>query len=176
MVIEGQQRNVCSRKYCLNCSPWGARNTRTLERARGLERVAHTLPESKRCPRCGIEKPIADFYLRPGGERSHHWCKICNNEHRKARFREDRRAALDHYGHGDPRCACCGEALFEFLALDHVNNDGGAHRRQLGVTGGAGFYAWLRKTGYTYDGLVVACHNCNLARAMYGRCPHNTAP
>jgi len=71
---------------------------------------------------------------------------------------------------------CCGERHIEFLGLDHINDDGAAHRRDLGIGGGSSFYAWLRKTGYTYVGLVVACHNCNQARAMYGKCPHKLAP
>jgi hypothetical protein len=100
---------------------------------------------------------------------------MCNNEHRKKRFREDRLAALAHYSPGDFRCACCGERALEFLGLDHVKDDGAAHRREIGVVGGGQFYSWLRKTGYTYRDLVVACHNCNQARAMYGKCPH-TAP
>ena len=65
-----------------------------------------------------------------------------------------------------------GESRIEFLGLDHINDDGAAHRRELGIRGGVHFYSWLRKTGYTYEALVVACHNCNMARAMYGRCPH----
>jgi hypothetical protein len=36
----------------------------------------------------------------------------------------------------------------------------------LGIAGGGQFYAWLRKTRYVYDGLVVSCHNCNQARAV----------
>jgi hypothetical protein len=93
-----------------------------------------------------------------------------------ARFREDRYQALLHYGHGDMYCRCCGERQIEFLALDHINNDGGAHRRAIGKSGGSAFYAWLRTTGYTYASLLVACHNCNLARAWYGQCPHQKPP
>jgi hypothetical protein len=91
---------------------------------------------------------------------------------RKARFREDRIRALLHHSRGDIKCSCCSERTIEFLGLDHVNDDGAAHRRALGAHGGRHFYSWLRKTGYNYDGLVVACHNCNMARALYGRCPH----
>jgi hypothetical protein len=143
---------------------------------RRLERLPRDPLERKTCPQCHLEKPIAEFYLSPGGDRSHAWCKVCNNEHRKARFRDDRRAALLHYSGGVPRCICCGEEHIEFLALDHINDDGAAHRRELGVGGGGQFYSWLRKTGYTYEGVVVACHNCNMARAMYGNCPHLMAP
>jgi hypothetical protein len=163
-IIEGQNRNLANRRYCLTCSPWGLHNVRR------LERVPREPLERKKCPRCHLEKPIREFYLRREGTQSHAWCKQCNLAHRKARFREDRLAALTHYGHGDVRCVCCGERHIEFLGLDHINDDGAAHRREIG--GGVHFYTWLRKSGYTYEHLVVACHNCNMARAMYGRCPH----
>ena len=177
--IDGKPRNLKNRKYCLECSPWGSHNTRQLESSPS----PRTVPpgpwcealQPKRCPRCGVEKPSSGFYLQSDGRRSFSWCRECNNRHRIARFREDRYLALAHYGRGDIRCRCCGESNVEFLALDHVNNDGGEHRRAIGKKGGNSFYAWLRKTGYTYEHLVVACHNCNLARAMYGECPHQTA-
>jgi hypothetical protein len=129
-----------------------------------------------RCSRCKQLKPIAEFYRRKDGYRPHAWCKPWNLEHRKARFRADRYAALRHYsGGGEIKCVCCGESRLEFLGLDHINNDGAAHRRSMGIHGRAGgthFYTQLRLTGYTYRDLVVACFNCNMARAFYGRCPH----
>ena len=169
-TVGGVRRNLSSRNYCLECSPRGKHNNRRL----------HALPEldraPKRCTRCGVEKPVEDFYLRPDGRRSHSWCKLCNTDHRKARFRQDRLQALEHCSGGDIQCVCCGERRIEFLALDHVTNDGAAHRRTVGAFGGRPFYSWLRRTRYTYDALVVACHNCNVARAMYGQCPHQAKP
>lgn len=169
VTIDGAVHNVSNRLYCLACSPFGHHNVRKLERL-PLDPL-----ERKCCPRCRQEKPIEAFYLRTGGTRSHAWCKVCNTEHRKSRFREDRLAALLHYSRGDLRCVCCGERTVEFLGLDHVNNDGAAHRREIGY-GSRPLYTWLRKTGYTYRGLVVSCHNCNMARAMYGECPHTGRP
>jgi hypothetical protein len=40
-------------------------------------------------------------------------------------------------------CVCCGEEMFQFLALDHINGGGHAHRKE---TGGGGFYSWLAAT------------------------------
>jgi hypothetical protein len=176
--IDGSRpRNLSNRKYCFACSPRGTHNTRVLEDS---TRVRAALPPdtspTKTCPRCRTERPNADFYLRPDGHRSYSWCRPCNNQHRIARFRQDRYQALFHYSGGDIRCACCGERTIEFLALDHVNNDGAAHRRELRTEGGGRFYAWLRRTGYSYTSLAVSCHNCNIARSFYGRCPHQTPP
>lgn len=97
--INGGVRNLASRKYCLTCSPWGQHNVRK------LEKLPPTF-EHKVCPRCRQDKPAVEFYLRGSGNRSHAWCKVCNNEHRKARFRQDRLAALLHYSGGDLRCNC----------------------------------------------------------------------
>jgi hypothetical protein len=127
------------------------------------------------CSRCKQVKPLSEFYRRADGRRPHSWCKACNLEHRKGRFRQDRLSALLHYSGGDIKCVCCGERNIDFLTLDHVNNDGAAHRRSMGAAkvGGQSFYARLRVAGYTYRDLVVACFNCNMARALHGgRCPH----
>jgi hypothetical protein len=119
-----------------------------------------------------LEKPNSEFYVGADGRKTYSWCRRCNNDHRIARFREDRALALHHYSGGDICCVCCGERNLEFLGLDHVNNDGAAHRREIRRTAGASFYSWLRVTGYAYESLVVMCHNCNMARGMYGQCPH----
>ena len=82
-----------------------------------------------------------------------------------------RRAAVAAYG---GRCACCGEDTFEFLTIDHVNNDGAAHRRQVGIKGSTATYYWLRDNGYPKDGFQLLCMNCNCAKQWSGECPHQT--
>lgn len=91
-----------------------------------------------------------------------------NEQHRQSsrrRYREVRTAALAHYG---GKCACCGESRYEFLAIDHINGGGAKHRRTM-QEGSIG--AWLKNNSYP-DGFRVLCHNCNLARSLYGECPH----
>ena len=145
------------------------------------------------CPRCQREDPPEGFY-------SNGYCKPCGAAYHRAR-REDpvvrerikeqqrasyrrnpqkakdyarergrtlKQAALDAYG---PACACCGEGQFEFMAIDHIEGNGRQHRMALGVSAGAGFYAWLKREGYP-DGFRVLCHNCNMAAGFYGKCPH----
>lgn len=78
---------------------------------------------------------------------------------------------LIHYGGSPPRCACCGETTFEFLTIDHINNDGAKHRKLINRKG-FGFYLWLRKNGFP-EGFQVLCMNCNWGRAHNkGICPH----
>lgn len=85
-----------------------------------------------------------------------------------------RLAALVAYSQDPPACACCGETRYEFLALDHINGNGAAHRREIKMKGsGIQFYRWLRVNSYPV-GLRVLCHNCNLSKGFYGECPHVT--
>lgn len=77
-------------------------------------------------------------------------------------------------------CACCGESRIAFLQIDHINNDGSAHRRRLGmkVEGGmrAGGYQrrfYFEIIGGKKDGLQLMCANCNWGKARNGGiCPH----
>jgi hypothetical protein len=78
-----------------------------------------------------------------------------------------RQTVLSHYGN---RCTCCGETTYEFLAIDHINNNGAKHRKEIGL-GGSRIYRWLKDNNYP-DGFQVLCHNCNQAKGHYGECPH----
>ena len=80
----------------------------------------------------------------------------------RRRLREEVLAAYSH------ACACCGEARFEFLAIDHVSGDGAAHRKKVAQHALLG---WLKREGYP-AGFRVLCHNCNMSRGVYGHCPH----
>lgn len=71
-------------------------------------------------------------------------------------------------------CTCCGETTHEFLTLDHVNNNGKAERMALfGKNAGAtmSIYRTVRDAGYPPD-YTVLCFNCNIARSLFGTCPH----
>lgn len=86
--------------------------------------------------------------------------------------RRIRQEVLEAYG---ASCACCGETTPQFLAVDHIHNDGATHRKELGTKAGSGFYLWLKREGFPKDRFQLLCHNCNLAKAYYGQCPHKTA-
>jgi hypothetical protein len=80
------------------------------------------------------------------------------NAYSRRRYREQRAAALAHYSDTTPpSCACCRTAYPEFLALDHIDGGGSAHRREVGANR---IYSWLAKHGYP-EGFRVLCHNCN---------------
>lgn len=94
--------------------------------------------------------------------------KDFNNALGKKNRHNRRLRALMAYG---GCCACCGEAEYEFLAIDHVYNDGAQHRREMKQQG-VRLYAWLEAHGYPQDRFQILCHNCNMAKGLYGECPH----
>ena len=78
--------------------------------------------------------------------------------------------------YGGPKCTCCGEAHIEFLSLDHIHDDGAAHRRKIFGQSRSGssfrMYKWLKKNNYPKNLIQILCMNCNMAKHIYGECPH----
>ena len=89
------------------------------------------------------------------------------NELGRIRKRKLRYEVLQFYG---GKCVCCGECHLEFLAVDHKNNDGKQHRK---IIKGKLIYQWAREHNYP-NILQILCHNCNLAKGFYGKCPHGS--
>lgn len=84
----------------------------------------------------------------------------------KKHYHKLKEIIFNHYGR---KCVCCGES-FEFLTLDHINNDGNEQRKKF-----------KRSTYWQYRDIIDAgfpndlqplCWNCNLAKYLYGECPH----
>lgn len=93
-------------------------------------------------------------------------CESCSNSNRKThttRHRLDRDLAIKKYG---GKCAFCGESRPFFLSIDHTNDDGAQHRKEL--TSDGSIYRWLRMNDYPKDRFQLACHNCNMTKSIYG--------
>lgn len=88
-------------------------------------------------------------------------------ESAKKRHKERRLIVINHYG---GKCACCGESTIEFLAIDHINNDGNKERKRRGNIGNHRFKDIINRK--FPKNLQILCHNCNCAKGFYGKCPH----
>jgi len=93
-----------------------------------------------------------------------------NRSANNRRHNELRMKALIAYSGPRPHCECCGEDHVEFMAIDHINNNGKEDRKRFK---GFGMLRWLEKNNYP-SGYRVLCHNCNLALGFYGYYPHQT--
>lgn len=87
-------------------------------------------------------------------------------------FYEARLEVLQYYSKLEvPECKCCGESTFEFLQIDHINNDGAEHRRKTRKEGSSNFVYWLKKNGMP-EGYQILCANCNTGKRTNSYCPH----
>src|SRR5690606_17571982 len=59
------------------------------------------------------------------GKNIYFLCKPCNKKDKKYYHDSGKKMVYEHYG---ARCNCCGESKYQFLSVDHVNNDGGEER------------------------------------------------
>ena len=80
---------------------------------------------------------------------------------------EKRLIVLNFYSKGALECACCREKGIKFLSIDHINNDGAKHRREIG----GNLCLWILKNSFP-PGFQILCYNCNFSKGIYGKCPH----
>jgi hypothetical protein len=107
-----------------------------------------------------INRKNREYYAKTDG--SIRRKAVEKNKLRRRRLKEE---SIRHYG---GKCLCCGETTFEFLVIDHVNGGGNQHRKTL-KTRSIG--EWLKANNYP-EGFQTLCHNCNMAKSIYGKCPH----
>ena len=131
-------------------------------------KVYHAKREKGLCIRCGLVPP-RDGRIECAD------CQVKNSVIRRgyATRKHQKRRAIVLAGYGGT-CACCRESTPQFLTLDHVNNDGAAHRKELNngdTRNNARVYDDAIRRGFPSD-LQLLCWNCNCAKAFYGECPH----
>ncbi len=141
---------------------------------------------TKACPKCDRVLPSTEFYKssrNPDGLQG--VCKSCNRISARSwaqkhsyqrnvanrKWRSDlKNEIISEYG---GKCVCCEEAEPTFLSIDHINNDGGQHRKELGASSGNTMYTWLKKNRFPKDNFQLLCFNCNIGKKIAGgACPH----
>ncbi|MFZ4436798.1 MAG: hypothetical protein ACOYOS_00060 [Syntrophales bacterium] len=74
-----------------------------------------------------------------------------------------------HYSSGALTCARCGFGDVRALDLDHIENNGGDHRKAIGRRGATyDIYAELKRHGFP-EGYQILCRNCNWIKEMEKR-------
>ena len=104
-------------------------------------------------------------------------CRECKKKQNQTRYIKSKLRVLRHYSGGEPRCECCGETVYEFLTVDHINGGGGKHRADIkkGKGGVSSIHLWLEAQSCP-DGYRVLCLNCNASIGWFGYCPHQGRP
>ncbi len=165
-MVKRQSARTCSRCKKRTAKPGCMQCSYCLGVAkRANTRRRHEKKRNYLCYDCG-EKAV----------RGHTRCQRCldlASAHGRDYHARLKREVMEHYG--GAACACCGESHLLMLTVDHVAQNGGEHRRQLGhaLSAGQKFYQWLRREGYP-AGYRVLCRNCNYAvyHSANHCCPH----
>ena len=124
-----------------------------------------------------IKQRVASYYLN-NREKYKGYSKIWrekNKQHWKEylyqKNRDLKKQILAYYGN---KCVCCGEITYEFLTLDHKNNNGSTFRKSnKSHSSGLNLYYWIIKNNYP-ENLQILCYNCNCAKGFFGQCPHKS--
>ena len=118
-----------------------------------------------------------EYWLK-NKEKVHRWQKKWYQLHRKEHLERNKKFALKlkmevftKYSNGKPKCTCCGEKELVFLTMDH--KDGRKKINHGSDMFGLKLLRWTKKNNFP-DVLQVLCWNCNSAKGLYGRCPHET--
>ena len=185
--LYGKTSTMCQR--CYTDTMW--RNAKRL--ARTKQERASTPDGERYCMRCRKSRPLDDFKISPKRKREiacgETHTKICLeclvyqsesskkrrdrwDEETKKKYLENRSAyahsfrpkLIEKYG------GFCGETEPRFLQVDHIDGNGGQHRRQIGDTAEA-LWRWAQRHGFPPT-LQVLCANCHNAKSFHGGCPH----
>ena len=104
-IIDGKRRNLSKRKYCLDCSPWGLHNTRSIERKYKCIICSKDLcgNQTMYCSRACTMKKSGRWYKRQkmrGFERKKEFVNLLGGKCSKCGYNKNL-AALDFH-HLDP--------------------------------------------------------------------------
>lgn len=70
------------------------------------------------------------------------------------------------------QCDCCGEKCVDFLTVDHKNNNGNKHRKEIGRSSDVLNRAVIKHPNPTTEYRLL-CANCHLSYTKIGYCIHN---
>lgn len=85
-------------------------------------------------------------------------CSKCHQINKRNKYIDLKLEVFSHYG---LKCAHCEENKIEYLTMDHINNDGAYHRKEVGTQ----IFPWLKKHNYPIN-FQILCFNCNYGKSF----------
>lgn len=111
--INGVNKVLGNRKFCLECSPYKKHNTTDL-------RFRSDSIEKKICPKCNIEKDIEDFYIKDKKTGLRYWCcRKCSSNYTVEKHKKLKIRAVEYKG---GKCQICGyDKCMQALIFHHID-------------------------------------------------------
>lgn len=108
--INGKIRNLQRRKYCLDCSPFGSKNTKQLVKPDNENSTRNSIGKNFTCKDCGKE-----FTYKKKGDKTTRCQVCCNKEARK----QKKKKCLEYKG---GKCESCGyNKCDKALVFHHID-------------------------------------------------------
>ena len=143
--IDGHIQYLTSRKFCLECSPLGNRNTRSY--------IIQLAENQAYCARCREIKDKVEFYLRKGSGNPFSYCMKCSEEVKRLKFEEKLERIIQERG---GICNDCGLSypipVYEFYSEKNIYSLSKAKNMSLHR---------LREEIKDY---IMICKNCSAIR------------
>lgn len=107
------------------------------------------------CFNCNWKKHLSNLRIK---NKSAH-----KNILQRAMNQKQKQQCISVYSNQENKCQCCGNSDMEVLCLDHINNDGNIHRKEvLGINRGK-LYQWAINNDFPAI-FQVLCLNCNIKK------------
>jgi len=81
------------------------------------------------------------------------------------KYHENRIKIIEHYTNGEMACKHCGCKDLRVLDIDHINDNGATHRKEIGQLN---IVWWVVEQNYP-DGFQILCKNCNWIKELERR-------
>lgn len=96
--INGKKYNMFGRKFCLECSPFNSRNTRSY--------IVKTGENESYCIKCKKIKNKKEFYIRKNSGRPFSYCIDCQNQNKELKLQEKLERIIEER---NGSCVDCGQ-------------------------------------------------------------------
>lgn len=116
-------------------------------------------------------KPLCNLYGTCKRERLSDRKRCAEHEQQSREYQDKwKKLVVEHYG---SRCNCCGEPKWEFLEVDHADNNGAEHRNANRGRKGWQICMDLVKAKFpTEIKIQMLCANCNKIKEYRRKCLH----
>lgn len=139
--IEGKKYNLFGRKFCLSCSPFNARNTRSY--------IVKTREDESYCVKCQQIKNKKEFYIRKDSKRPFSYCISCQNENKELKLQEKLERIIEER---NGACIDCG-SMFPPNVYEFYKNG-----KTFSISKAK--YLSLQKLKDSLQDHVMLCANC----------------
>lgn len=150
MWVDGKQKNLQHRKYCLKCSPFGSHNTKELKQTKDGQIVTVAVARTMEMPKISCSR-CSRIYIYD--KKKGHGLTFCNSCFANRKRTENKQRCLEYRG---GKCQRCGYSkCLDALGFHHLD----PNKKEFTLAGRMSL-AWERLKK-ELDKCDLLCSNCH---------------